>query len=80
MDNETIEKMISTALPDARVSVDGDGRHFEAVVVSEAFAGKSMIEQHRMVYAALGASFASEALHALALRTFTPEQWQRQGS
>lgn len=56
-----------------------DGVHFEAVVVSDDFAGKSMLQQHRLVYAALGDSFATEAVHALSLRTYTPEQWQARG-
>lgn len=65
-----IEKMIKSGLPDAEVVVTGDdGVHFEATVVSEAFRGKSMLEQHRMVYATLGDSVETAAIHALALKT-----------
>jgi acid stress-induced BolA-like protein IbaG/YrbA len=45
-------------------------------VVSKAFSGKNMIAQHRLVYAALGDRFDTEAVHALSLKTYTPEQWQ----
>ena len=61
--------MIEAGLPDAEVMVLGDdGQHFDARVTSPAFAGKSLIEQHRMVYATLGDSFDG-ALHALSLKT-----------
>lgn len=61
--------MIEAGLPDADVEVLGDdGQHFDARVVSPSFAGKSLIEQHRMVYATLGDSFDG-ALHALSLKT-----------
>ena len=53
MQAEDIQAMIQQGLPDAEVQVSGDGRHFDAVVVSEAFAGKGLLEQHRLVYATL---------------------------
>jgi acid stress-induced BolA-like protein IbaG/YrbA len=69
MNKEQIKTMIEAGLPDASVEVFGDdGEHFDAKVVSPSFAGKSLIEQHRMVYATLGDSF-SGALHALSLKT-----------
>ena len=73
MDPEQVKHLIEKGLPDAEVSVTGDGRHFEATVVSEAFAGKSVLQQHRLVYAALGDSFDTEVLHALALNTRVPD-------
>jgi len=73
---EELEKLIKAAFADGHVDVTGDGRHFSAVVVSEAFSGKNMIAQHRLVYAALGDRFDTEAVHALSLKTYTPEQWQ----
>ncbi len=74
MDAETIRKLIEAGLPGARVQVQGDdGVHFEATVVSEAFAGKLPLARHRMVYATLG-DLMGGAIHALALTTLTPEQ------
>ncbi len=71
-----IEKLIAEAMPEARVTVSGeDGRHFEAVVVSDAFAGKTRLQQHRMVYRALGGRMESQEIHALALKTYTPDDW-----
>lgn len=72
MDSNTIEQMIRAGLPDAQVSVSGaDGVHFEAQVISAAFAGKSTLQRHRMVYATLG-EFMGREIHALALRTDVP--------
>jgi acid stress-induced BolA-like protein IbaG/YrbA len=72
MDSLTIEQMIRSGLPEAEVSVSGeDGVHFEAIVISEAFEGKSTLQRHRMVYATLGAAMGNE-IHALGLTTRTP--------
>ncbi|HTH16998.1 MAG TPA: BolA family transcriptional regulator [Magnetospirillum sp.] len=75
MDAGDIERMIKAAFPDARVIIEdlrGDGDHYSALVVSEAFKGKSRVQQHQMVYAALQGKMGGE-LHALALQTATPE-------
>lgn len=69
-----IERMIKEALPDARVEIRdlaGDGDHYAATVVSEAFRGKSRVQQHQLVYAALKGKMGG-TLHALALTTSAP--------
>ncbi|BCJ91575.1 ATP-binding protein [Terrihabitans soli] len=74
MDAGDIEKMIKEALPDAEVTIKdlaGDGDHYSAIVVSEAFRGKSRVQQHQMVYAALQGRMGG-VLHALALQTSAP--------
>jgi acid stress-induced BolA-like protein IbaG/YrbA len=53
-----------------------DGQHFEAVIVSSLFAGKNMVQQHQLVYQALGDRMREE-IHALSMRTFTPEAWAK---
>ncbi|HSH62999.1 BolA family protein [Methyloceanibacter sp.] len=71
---EDIERLIKARFPDARVEIQdlaGDGDHYAATVVSEAFRGKSRVEQHKMVYEALEGQMGG-ALHALALRTAAP--------
>jgi acid stress-induced BolA-like protein IbaG/YrbA len=74
MDSKTIEQMISAGLPDAQVAVSGeDGVHFEAVVISPSFSGLPTLKRHRMVYATLGALMGNE-IHALGLRTQSPEE------
>ncbi|MGA8259810.1 MAG: BolA/IbaG family iron-sulfur metabolism protein [Arenicellales bacterium] len=74
---EQIKQWIEAALPGARVEIDGDGRHFQALVLYRDFAGKTRIQQHQMVYDALGDKMEAE-IHALSLRTATPEQWDQQ--
>lgn len=77
MDAETIRELIEQGLPGARAQVQGDdGVHFEALVVSPAFAGKLPLARHRMVYATLGERMGGE-IHALSLRTLTPEEAAR---
>jgi acid stress-induced BolA-like protein IbaG/YrbA len=78
MQAQDIKQMIEARLPGAQAMVRGDdGVHFEASVISEAFAGKSLVQQHRLVYAALGERMEREEIHALSLKTYTPEAWQR---
>ncbi|HEY9199062.1 MAG TPA: BolA/IbaG family iron-sulfur metabolism protein [Gammaproteobacteria bacterium] len=76
MQAEQIKQLIEDGLPGCQAIVTGDdGAHFEATVVSERFVGQSMVKQHQMVYATLGNRMEAE-IHALALRTLTPDQWQ----
>ena len=75
MEAVEIERMIKEAIPDAKVIIEdlrGDGDHYSALVVSPAFRGKSRVQQHQIVYAALKGRMGGE-LHALALQTATPE-------
>lgn len=75
MDVKEIEKLIQAGIPDAKVVVEdpmNDRTHFQAVVESPSFKGKTRIQQHKMVYAALGDSFDGP-LHALALKTRVPQ-------
>jgi len=74
MDGPEIEQRIQTAFPDAKVVIvdlAGDGDHWAARVTSEAFRGKSRVQQHKLVYAAIGTELGGD-LHALALQTFLP--------
>ena len=76
MDASEIERMIKDALPDAEVTIQdlaGDGDHYAATIVSGAFEGKSRVQQHQIVYAALQGRMGNE-LHALALQTSAPPE------
>jgi acid stress-induced BolA-like protein IbaG/YrbA len=68
-----IEKYISDGMSCEHVEVDGDGRHFQAVIVSAEFEGKRSIQRHQLVYAALGDRMREE-IHALSMKTLTPEE------
>ena len=74
---QQLEAYITQNLACEYIKVLGDdGTHFESVIVSNAFVGKSMVQQHQLVYAALGDRMRSE-IHALSMKTYTPEQWNR---
>ena len=72
---EQVKEYLSQGLECQFVDVAGDGQHFEAVIVSPLFSGKSRVQQHQLVYGVLGERMREE-IHALSLRTFTPEDWQ----
>lgn len=70
---ESIQEGIERGLACERVEVVGDGEHFQALVVSHAFTGKSRVQRHQLVYGALGDRMRAE-IHALSMRTLTPEE------
>ena len=72
---EQIKGWIEQGLSCEHVAVEGDGHHFDAVIVSSAFEGKRMLECHRLVYDALGDRMRSE-IHALSMKTYTPDNYQ----
>ena len=79
MQTQQIEHLITAGIPGAQARVEdtvGDGNHFQAIIVAEQFAGLTMIKQHQLVYSTLQAYLDDGSLHALALKTYTPEQWQ----
>jgi stress-induced morphogen len=80
---EQIKETLSKALPVSLVETQdltGGGDHWQLIVVSAAFEGKGLVEQHRMVNDALKAELEDQRIHALALKTFSPAQWEKLGS
>lgn len=74
MQADTIKSMIESGLTGCQATVSGDGSHFDAIVVSDAFEGKNTLARHRMVYGTLGDNMQS-AIHALSMRTLTNAEW-----
>ena len=75
---ENVKTYIEAALPCEHVQVEGDdGRHFQALIISAQFQGKNTVQQHQMVYKSLGDKMKQE-IHALSMKTLTPEQWAKQ--
>ncbi len=70
---EDIKGWIEAGIQNCTVQIEGDGRHFEAVIVSTEFEGKSRVQQHQLVYGVLGDKM-KEAVHALSMKTMTPEE------
>lgn len=79
---ERVKEYIAAGVPCTVLEVEGDGRHFYATLVSEAFVGKRSVQRHQLVYAALGARIQGNdaEIHALSLKTFTPEEWASQNT
>jgi acid stress-induced BolA-like protein IbaG/YrbA len=72
---ESIQHSIEQGMATRHLSVTGDGQHFEAVIVSEEFAGKNRVQRHQRVYQALGDRMREE-IHALSMKTLTPQEWE----
>ena len=70
---EQLKGWIESGFESAQISVEGDGHHFEAVIVAAEFEGKSRIQRHQLVYAALGDKMKAE-VHALSMKTFAPSE------
>lgn len=73
-----VESMIKDSIPDAEVQIQdltGGGDHYQVVVVSAQFTGKNLVQQHQLVYSAVRQAMSTEAIHALSLKTYTPETW-----
>ena len=79
VDPESVKAGIQAGLACEHLEVLGDGQHFQALVVSAAFAGKSRVQRHQLVYAALGDRMREE-IHALSMQTLTPDEWRKAGT
>ena len=76
MHSHTIKQLIEAGLKDCTAMIEGeDGHHFTAMVVSPEFAGKSRIQKQQLVYAMLNQYIEDGTLHAISIKTFTPEEW-----
>jgi acid stress-induced BolA-like protein IbaG/YrbA len=73
-----LQNIISAGLRCEHIHVNGDGRHWEALIVSPEFEGKRLIQRHQRVYATLGARMHTDEVHALSMKTFTPAEWAAQ--
>jgi stress-induced morphogen len=80
---EEIKQTLAEALPGSTIETQdltGGGDHWQVIIVSPAFEGKGLLEQHRMVNQALKEAMDDQRIHALALKTFSPAQWEKLGS
>jgi len=77
MNPEDVQKMIQAGLPDCEVKVEGDGSHFEAVVIGEVFDGLSLVKKQQKVYATLGDKITSGEVHALTIKTYTAAEYEK---
>ena len=78
MHPEEIKQLILAGMACDYLELDGDGQHFQAIVVSAEFAGKNRVQRQQRVYETLQAKLATGELHALSFKTLTPEEWSVQ--
>jgi len=78
MTAEELQTIIAAGLACDHLEVEGDGRHWQAVIVSAEFAGKRLIQRHQRVYATLGERMHTDEVHALSMKTYTPAEWAAQ--
>jgi acid stress-induced BolA-like protein IbaG/YrbA len=76
MNAQELQHIITQGLACEHIEVDGDGRHWSAVIVSTEFVGKRAVARHQRVYATLGARMQTDEVHALSMKTYTPQEWQ----
>ena len=79
MTADQLKAIIESGLACDHCALEGDGRHWYATIVSQAFEGKPAIQRHKLVYATLGAKIQSDEVHALSMKTLTPAEWKSQG-
>lgn len=78
MNAEQLRSIIAAGLACTHLEVDGDGRHWSALIVSESFDGLRLIARHQKVYATLGQKIQTDEVHALSMKTYTPAEWAAQ--
>jgi len=77
MTTDEIQKLIEAGVSGSKAMVSGSEGKYEAIVISESFADLSMVKKHQMVYATVKPQIASSELHALSIKSFTPEEWEK---
>ena len=79
MTAQELQDIIAAGLPCQHLSVEGDGRHWYATLVSAEFEGLRLIKRHQRVYATLGQKMHTDEVHALSMKPYTPAEWAQQG-
>jgi len=80
MTADELKAIITAGLDCEYCALEGDGRHWVATIVSSEFMGKQAVQRHKLVYATLGAKIHTDEVHALSMKTLTPQEWQGNGS
>lgn len=77
MENTEVKRLIESGIEGVEATVNGDGSHYDALVVGAVFEGKSLLQKQKMVYACLNEHIASGQIHALTIKAYTPEEWEK---
>jgi acid stress-induced BolA-like protein IbaG/YrbA len=76
MTSDELKNIISSNLKCEHIELEGDGQHWYATIVADEFEGKRLIQRHKLVYATLGEKIHTNEVHALSMKTYTPQEWQ----
>ena len=79
MTADELRAIITAGLDCEHCTLEGDGRHWSATIVSDRFVGKRQVQRHQLVYATLGARMHTDEVHALSMKTLTPQEWRSNG-
>jgi acid stress-induced BolA-like protein IbaG/YrbA len=77
MQPETVQAILAEGMPCQHVAVEGDGHHFNAVIVSAEFAGRNRVQRQQRVFAVVGEKMEKNEIHALSMKCYTPEEWEQ---
>lgn len=77
MQPSTVQAILAEGLPCQHLAVDGDGHHFEAVIVCGEFAGKNRVQRQQRVFAVVGEKMERNEIHALSMKCYTPDEWEQ---
>lgn len=77
MQNEELKQLLSEQFPQCEIRIAGDGSHFDALIVSEKFAGLSTLKRQQLVYVAVGKAITDGSLHAINIKAYTPAEWEQ---
>lgn len=80
MDAAAVRELVNAHLENCDVTVEGEGNHYDILVIGDVFTGLRPVAKQQLVYAALGEQIAEGAIHAVNIRTFTPDEWRDQGN
>jgi len=78
MTADDLQSLIKQGLTCEHITLEGDGRHWYATIVSKEFEGRRLIQRHQLVYATLGQKMHNDEVHALSMKTYTPAEWAEQ--
>jgi acid stress-induced BolA-like protein IbaG/YrbA len=79
MTPDQVTSLLQTSLSDCEIQVEGEGSHYNIVIVGDCFAGKRAVQRQQLVYAVLNSAIASGEMHAVNMKLFTRDEWQQRG-
>lgn len=80
INNQEIQEILENSIENSQVIVNGDGYKYETTVISDSFQGQTTLKRHKLIYSVLNGPITDGRLHALTVKTYTPEEWEKMNS